>query len=88
MYFNAIGRDDAMSTSEKVKALLALSGKRQIDLAAYFGITAQSMNNKMSRDSWSAKDLMAVAEFTGCQLAFVLPDGNRISINQRETPGE
>lgn len=77
-----------MSTSEKVKALLALSGKRQVDLAAHFGMTAQSMNNKMSRDSWSAKDLMAVAEFTGCQLAFVMPDGNRIAIDKKETSGE
>lgn len=77
-----------MSTSEKVKALLALSGKRQIDLAAHFGMTAQSMNNKMSRDSWSAKDLMAVAEFTGCQLAFVMPDGNRIAIDKKEASGE
>lgn len=77
-----------MSTSEKVKALLALSGKRQIDLAAHFGMTAQSMNNKMSRDSWSAKDLAAVAEFTGCQLAFVMPDGTRISIDKKETSDE
>lgn len=73
-----------MSTSDKVKALLMLSGKRQIDLAAYFGMTSQSMNNKMSRDSWSSKDLMAVAEFTGCQLAFVLPDGSRIALDKKE----
>lgn len=78
-----------MSTSDKVKALLALSGKRQVELATYFGITSQSMNNKMSRDSWSSKDLMAVAEFTGCQLAFVLPDGSKIALDKKEeTPDE
>ena len=78
-----------MSTSEKVKALLALSGKKQVDLAAYFGMTYQSMNNKMSRDSWSSKDLMAVADFTGCQLAFVLPDGSKIAIEKKkEAPSE
>ena len=70
-----------MSASDVVKALLALSGHKQVDLAAHFGITAQSMNNKMSRDSWSARDLMSVADFTGCKLAFVLPDGNSIVLD-------
>ena len=66
--------------SEKIKALLALNNKKQVDLAAYFGMTGQSMNNKMNRDSWSAKDLTMVAEFLGCKLAFVLPDGQHIVI--------
>lgn len=66
--------------SEKVKAILALAGKRQVDLAAHFGMTSQSMNNKMNRDSWAAKDLVAAAEFTGCKLAFILPDGQHIVI--------
>lgn len=69
-----------MATSDKVKALLALSGRKQVELAGHFGMTAQSMNNKMNRDSWSAKDLMMVAEFTGCKLAFVLGDGQQINI--------
>ena len=46
-----------MSVSDKVKALLALSGKRQLDLAEYFGMSKQTMGNKMSRSSWSGKDL-------------------------------
>lgn len=79
-----------MSTSDKVKALLRLNGKKQTELAAYFGISPQSMNNKMNRDSWSSKDLMAVAEFAGCQLAFVFPDGSRITLGKQEkaAPGE
>lgn len=67
-----------MSTSDKVKGLLALSGKKQIDLAAYFGMTKQTMSNKMARDSWSAKDLARVAEFVGCKAGFLLPDGQHI----------
>lgn len=70
--------------SEKVKAILSLSGKKQVDLAAHFGMSSQSMNNKMSRDSWSAKDLVAAAEFAGCKLAFILPNGERIVINTNE----
>lgn len=70
-----------MSTSDKVKGLLALNGKRQIDLADAFCMSKQTMNNKMSRDSWSARDLVRVAEFCGCKLAFVLPDGQHIFID-------
>lgn len=73
-----------MSTSDKVKGLLALNGRKQVELAEHFGMTSQSMNNKMNRDSWSAKDLMTVAEFTGCKLAFVLPDGNNIVLDRDE----
>ncbi len=72
--------------SEKVKALLALNGKRQNDLATYFGMTAQSMHNKMNRDSWSAKDMVAAAQCLGCKLAFVLPDGQLLTIEADESP--
>ena len=67
-----------MSVSDKVKGLLALSGKRQIELADFFGMTKQTMSNKMARDSWSAKDLARVAEFVGCKIGFLLPDGQHI----------
>ena len=67
-----------MSVSNKVKGLLALSGKRQIELADFFGMTKQTMSNKMARDSWSAKDLARVAEFVGCKIGFLLPDGQHI----------
>ena len=69
-----------MPISDKLKGLLALSGKRQIDLADTFGMSKQTMNNKLSRDSWSGRDLAKVAEFCGCKLAFVLPDGQLIVI--------
>lgn len=73
-----------MSISSKVKALLAINEKKQIDLAQHFGMTKQSMNNKMSRDSWSAEDLIQVAEFCGCQLAFVCPDGQHIYLSSNQ----
>ena len=67
-----------MSVSDKVKGLLALSGKRQIERADFFCMTKQTMSNKMARDSWSAKDLARVAEFVGCKIGFLLPDGQHI----------
>ncbi len=73
-----------MSISEKVKALLALSGKRQLDLAKYFGMSKQTMGNKMSRGSWSGKDLAKVAEFCGAKLAFILSDDQMIIIESED----
>ena len=73
-----------MAISDKVKGLLALSGKKQIDLAAYFGMSKQTMSNKFARNSWFAKDLISVAEFCGCKLAFVMPDGQQIIIEDSE----
>ena len=66
-----------MSVSSKVKAALHISGKKQIDLAENLDMVKQTLNNKMSRDSWTASDLINVAEFTGCKLAFVFPDGTQ-----------
>ena len=76
-----------MAVSDKVKGLLALCGKRQIDLAANFGMSKQTMGNKMARGSWSALDLVKVAEFCGCKLAFILPDGQQIIITSDKKKG-
>ena len=69
-----------MSVSDKVKAVMALSGKRQIDLAEEFGMSKQAMSNKFAKNSWFAKDLVKVANFCGGQLMFVLPNGQQIII--------
>lgn len=74
-----------MTVSSKVKSVLALCDKRQIELAEHFGMTKQVMNNKMNRDSWSGKDLAKVAEFVGGRLAFILPNGQQIIIDCEET---
>lgn len=73
-----------MSVSDKVKGLLALSGKKQLDLAAHFSMSKQTMSNKIARDSWSAKDLAKVAEFAGCKVGFVLPDGQHIFLEAED----
>ena len=69
-----------MAISDKVKMLLAATGKKQIDLAEEFGMSKQTMNNKISRGSWSASDLARASEFCGCKLAIIFPDGERIVI--------
>ena len=43
-----------MSTSDAVRAMLNVCGKKQIDLASSFGMSKQSMANKFAHDRWSA----------------------------------
>lgn len=79
--------------SDKVRSLLAVSGKRPMDLAKLYGTSQQSMNNKLSYSRFSAEDLIRIAEFTGCRLAFILPDGGQIffttdDIRQKENDAE
>ena len=80
-----------MSITDKVKGLLALQGKKQLELAEHFDMSKQTMSNKMARGSWSGDDLARVAEFCGCKLAFILPDGQQILIssdNEEKVLGE
>ena len=68
-----------MTTSSRVKALLELTETDQNIFAAAFGMTTpQAMNNKLRRDSWSAKDLAKAAGICGAKLAFILPDGSQL----------
>lgn len=81
-----------MSTSEKVKAVLACCGKKQVELAEHFGMRKQNLATKMQRDSWSAEDLARVADFVGARIGFMLPNGTIIYLDppegQKEAPGD
>ena len=70
--------------SDKIKALLAMSEKRQIELANEFGVTAQSMNNKMALNRFNADDLIQIATFTGCKVGFLLPNGEHIFFDESD----
>lgn len=77
-----------MNISNSIKALLSLSGKRQLDLLGVLDIASrQSLSNKFSGERWSASDLVKIADFTGSKLAFILPDGERVVI-AADDPGE
>lgn len=58
----------------KIKALLAMAGKKNVELAEYLGIFPQSLQNKFNRGSFSADDLIRIAEFTGAELVLELGD--------------
>lgn len=70
-----------MAASKKIKALLAQTERKQADLLEVLDISSkQSLSNKFTNERWSADDLVKIAEFCGCKLAFVLPSGERIVI--------
>lgn len=71
-----------MPISNDVRGLLHLSGRKQQELAAYFDMSVQTMSNKFRRNSWSGTDLARVAAFCGCELSFILPNGQKIVIGQ------
>lgn len=73
-----------MSITSKIKSVLMLSNKQQKDLADKLGMMKQTLNNKMTRDSWTASDLIKTADLTGSKLAFIFPDGNQVVFSIEE----
>lgn len=69
-----------MGISKAIKMLLVENSMKQNDLAEAFEMTKQTMSNKVVAERWSGKDLLKVAALTGCELAFILPDGRKIVI--------
>lgn len=70
-----------MSVANKIRALLRLNNKKNSELAAYLNMTPQSLTNKLNRDSFSAEDLIKIAEFLECELSFDTKDGIKISLD-------
>lgn len=76
-----------MSVSGKVKALLSIKDKDRNELAKYLGISSQALSNKFYRDSFSSSDLIKIADFVGCPLAFIVDDTLRISLDTNDIKG-
>ena len=60
-----------MAVADKVKAMLKIKGKDTAELAEYLKISKQALSNKYYRDSFSAEDLIKIADFLNCNLAFI-----------------
>jgi transcriptional regulator with XRE-family HTH domain len=71
-----------MNITNKIKGLLKMRGKRNKELAEYLGLaTAQALTNKFNRGSFSAEDLIKIAAFLDCELAFILSDTQKITLD-------
>ena len=75
---------DNMAVTEKIKALLSIKGKKNVELAAYLGISPQSLQNKFNRGSFSAEDLIKVSDFLKCTLAFEINDTQKIILDRSD----
>lgn len=73
-----------MSIAGKVKGLLASNGKGHAGLASALGISSQALSNKFYRDSFTANDLIVVAEYTGCTLAFLSDSGSKTVLDRSD----
>nr|DAT30984.1 MAG TPA: SOS-response transcriptional repressor [Caudoviricetes sp.] len=72
-----------MSISKRIKALLLETDKKQSDLMEVLDMSSkQSLSNKFSNERWSATDLVKIADYCGCKLAFILPNGEQIIITE------
>ncbi len=69
-----------MSVTDKVRAVINLSGKAHGGLAEHLEISSQSLSNKLNRGSFSAEDLIKISEYAGCSLAFEFSDGQKVSL--------
>jgi len=71
-----------MTLSDKIKALMTLKGKKTHELAERFDVTPQSMRNKMSRNTYSAADLIEIVDFLGAKLVIEVDDNVKIVITK------
>ena len=87
LYYDTVG-GDIVSISASIKALLNLRGLKQADLMEVLKVgSKQALSNKFVGGRWSAADLVAVAEFCGCRLAFVLDDRTILPISAADPAG-
>jgi len=75
-----------MAISDKVKALLKLQGKNNKGLAEYLGISDQALSNKFYRDSYSGEDLIKIAAYLECELAFIT-GSSKIALSVEDLKG-
>lgn len=73
-----------MPITDKIKALISIKGKKNIELAEYLDITPQSLQNKLARGSFSAEDLIKIADFLGCSLEFNIDNKQKIVLDMED----
>ena len=70
--------------TDKIKGLLRLSNHKQTELATYMNISKQGLTNKFTNNYMSSDDLIKVAKFCGAELAFLLPNGSKVVLDDSD----
>lgn len=67
-----------MSASNIVKHLMIERGIHAKDLALCLDIQEQSLYNKLSRDSFTYKEMEKIADYFNCDIQLVTRDTNKV----------
>lgn len=73
-----------MAVSEKINALLQIRGVKKYELAEYLQMSPQSLRNKFNRGSFSAEDLIKIADFLNCTLTFEIDERQKIILDKSD----
>lgn len=73
-----------MTTSDMIRELCEKQNISLAELCRRIGQTPQNFNKKLKRGTVSFEEMMVIARALGVgyEQAFVLPDGDKISINK------
>ena len=65
-----------LTAREKIKIILSRRNMTQAELADKTKQSRQNLSNKMSRDNFSEKELIAISEAVGCtvKISFIMND--------------
>lgn len=65
-----------LTAREKIKIILSRRNMTQAELADKTKQSRQNLSNKMSRDNFSEKELIAISEAIGCtvKISFIMND--------------
>ena len=77
-----------MSISNKIRALMVMRGVKNREIATALGCSPQAVSNKMHRDTFTAADLVRIAEALDCRLSFTLPDGEQLRLTPEDLQEE
>lgn len=75
-----------MTVSSKIKSLLKMQNAEHSALAEHLGISKQAFSNKLYRGSFSAQDLIIIADFLKCDLSFIVGE-SKITLDINDIEG-
>ena len=69
-----------ITAKEKIRIIMDRLNVNMTQLAESTGQSRQNLTNKMTRDNFTEKDIIKIADALGCKVdvVFTLPDGTQI----------
>lgn len=69
-----------ITAKEKIRIIMDRANVSMTQLAESTGQSRQNLTNKMTRDNFTEKDIIKIADALGCEvdIVFTLPDGSQI----------